>query len=156
MNDKAAQTAMVEDGEVRSCPCCGGEAGRCVCNVLHDDSLYTHNLYMVICHDCGVQTKPYDTFAEAVAVWNSRTKTSGDENHQLVTCRLNPSNSTSLHSWVPCCERLPTEEDADHHGQIIAYSADIGQSTVCVWHHIIGDGATTHWMPLPKPPEDRA
>lgn len=68
------------------------------------------------------------------------------------TSELNPSISTSLHGWIPCSERLPTEEDADHLGFIIAHSADMNQSTVCAWHNILGDGVTTHWMAMPTPP----
>ena len=56
--------------------------------------------------------------------------------------------------WVPMSERFPTEKDADRLGFIIAHSDSMGQSTVCVWHHVLDDGVTSHWMPLPVAPEE--
>lgn len=58
--------------------------------------------------------------------------------------------------WIPITERIPTEQDADHRGLIKAYSAELDQATVCVWHHILDDGVTSHWRPLPQPPEKGA
>lgn len=63
---------------------------------------------------------------------------------------------TEAQRWVPMSERFPTEKDADRLGFIIAHSDSMGQSTVCVWHHVLDDGVTSHWMPLPAAPEEGA
>lgn len=47
--------------------------------------------------------------------------------------------------WIPCSERMPTEDDADENGHILAYSEGLQRSTICLWYHIIGDNTTTHW-----------
>lgn len=56
--------------------------------------------------------------------------------------------------WISLKDRPPTEKDADHLGFIIAYSKSMGRSTVCTWHHILDDGVTSHWMPMPQLPKE--
>lgn len=56
--------------------------------------------------------------------------------------------------WIPISERYPTEKDANSNGLIIAYSAYLMKTTVCTWHHIIDDGVTSHWMPMPELPKE--
>jgi hypothetical protein len=57
-----------------------------------------------------------------------------------------------LTRWIPVSERMPTEEDADWNGEVIAYSPDpaitVSASSVPMSHHF------THWKRL-TPPEDK-
>ena len=55
--------------------------------------------------------------------------------------------------WIPCSERMPTEDDADENGHILAYSEGLQRSTICLWYHIIGDNVTTHWRENVEPPK---
>lgn len=61
------------------------------------------------------------------------------------------SEPENLH-WISMNERAPTQEDANEHGYIIAYSEELGIYTVCKWHFVLDDGVTSHWMRIPKPP----
>lgn len=55
--------------------------------------------------------------------------------------------------WIDCRKRMPTENDADENGHILAYSEGLQQSTICLWYHIIGDNTTTHWRKNVEPPK---
>lgn len=71
----------------------------------------------------------------------------------LISANAEVERLREAQRWVPMGERLPTEKDADRLGFIIAHSDSMGQSTVCVWYQVLDDGVTSHWMPLPSPPE---
>jgi hypothetical protein len=53
--------------------------------------------------------------------------------------------------WIPVMGQNPGENSL---GYVLAYSAELDQITMCRWWHILGDGVTTHWMPLPEPPKE--
>jgi hypothetical protein len=57
-----------------------------------------------------------------------------------------------LTRWIPISERMPTEEDVDENGEVIAYSPDpaitVSASGIPPSHHF------THWKRI-TPPEDK-
>ena len=77
---------------------------------------------------------------------------------QQLEQRLVEANKTSMH-WISVGERLPEEDRC-----VMCYLKDGSPCTVCVYY---ADGelffapglnnvtdSVTHWMPLPKPPEE--
>lgn len=69
--NREAQAECTRSGCALPCQC-GGEAGRIVCNVLSEDSLHTENEYAAGCYVCGIRTRMYETYEEALGVWNAR------------------------------------------------------------------------------------
>ena len=74
---------MESELELKPCPCCGTneqdrQTGLQLCNSYmywpHDDgtSKCVYDDWCVVCHNCGLQTKKFDTPEEAVAAWNKR------------------------------------------------------------------------------------
>lgn len=53
--------------ELKPCPFCGGEA-----ETLTADSMNGGYLFGIMCNDCRSRGDVYDTEAEAVAAWNTR------------------------------------------------------------------------------------
>lgn len=54
--------------QLRPCPFCGGEA-----NIYQMH--FWGTTYTCECSDCGIETKPMDTEAEAIEAWNRRVAT---------------------------------------------------------------------------------
>ena len=54
-----------------------------------------------------------------------------------------------LTRWIPVSERLPTKEDVDEYGEVLAYSPDptitVSASCIPMSHHF------THWRRIDKP-----
>lgn len=57
--------------QLKPCPFCGGEA-----NIYQMH--FWGTTYTCECSDCGIETKPMDTEAEAIEAWNRRTETASD------------------------------------------------------------------------------
>ena len=61
--------------------------------------------------------------------------------------------------WVPCAERMPTEDDADEKGNVLCFWTDGAIETyqarwVEEWNSDRNHkDKITHWRPLPAPPE---
>ena len=61
--------------------------------------------------------------------------------------------------WVPCSERMPTEDDADEKGNVLCFWTDGAIETyqarwVEEWNSDRNHkDKITHWRPLPAPPE---
>ena len=59
--------------------------------------------------------------------------------------------------WIPCAEKMPTEDDADENENVLCYWDDKSKETYKYW--LIQDWndnhkeQITHWMRLPKKPE---
>ena len=51
--------------------------------------------------------------------------------------------------WIPCSERMPEVGE-----EVVAYSSSRGVVVDYYDRGIFGYGDVTHWMPLPKPPEE--
>lgn len=59
--------------------------------------------------------------------------------------------------WISVEERLPTVDDADEVGHIIAIIKGDEFAQIFCWRSIVNfPGSFTHWMPLPKPPKEVA
>jgi hypothetical protein len=61
---------------------------------------------------------------------------------------------SSQDKWIGVEDRLPTKEDADENGHVLAYVKEhegewMFKMTIN-WNQVEGVG--THWMPLPTPP----
>lgn len=56
--------------------------------------------------------------------------------------------------WTSILKRLPTKEDADKNGLIMAYSKEFDQITVCKWWYVLDDEVTTHWQKTPESPKE--
>ena len=75
------------------------------------------------------------------------------ENQQNHICALMRANEALRPAWVPVTERLPETTVC----VLVAYSS--GAVEVDAWGHDgwmdegLSNGAITHWMPLPEPPE---
>jgi NAD-specific glutamate dehydrogenase len=59
--------------------------------------------------------------------------------------------------WIPCSERMPTEDDADEKGLVLTYDSRKRQETF-PWHEVgkwnqIHEVKFTYWKPLPEPPK---
>ena len=57
-------------------------------------------------------------------------------------------------TWIPVTERLPTIDDSDEIGMVLALTRNgFGN---CWWWKVIVEMPSnfTHWMPLPTPPKD--
>lgn len=64
------------------------------------------------------------------------------------------STISSAPQWIPVTERLPEERDGDRKGRVFAV---LRGEEPKIWHwSLVADYANnfTHWMQLPKPPED--
>lgn len=59
--------------ELELCPFCGGEA-----EVLTAESMNGGYLFGIMCNDCRSRGDVYDTEAEAIAAWNTRTERVGE------------------------------------------------------------------------------
>lgn len=59
-----------DDGEIESCPCCGGNAfAGCWTPPFRLKPTY----YYVVCEDCHLMTQPYgESVKQAIADWNRR------------------------------------------------------------------------------------
>ena len=60
---------MGQVSELLPCPFCGGEA-----EILTAESMHGGNLYGVMCDCCAGRADVYDTEAEAIAAWTTRTE----------------------------------------------------------------------------------
>lgn len=57
--------------------------------------------------------------------------------------------------WVSVKDRLPTEDDADENGLLLAWSSELEEWQVEVWSYVAkATDDYTHWKPLPQPPKD--
>ncbi len=54
--------------------------------------------------------------------------------------------------WILCSDRMPTEEDGDERGQVLAYNYIGAMKVVIPWNSIMAK--ETLWQPLPTPPEE--
>ena len=54
--------------ELKPCPLCGGVA------TVHEYNYITAHNFTVYCEDCWLATQAYETEAEAVKAWNTRTE----------------------------------------------------------------------------------
>ena len=56
--------------------------------------------------------------------------------------------------WIPVSERLPTEQDANSKGKIVAWCTSFNGTEVELnWRLIETDGVVTHWRVCIEPPE---
>ena len=58
-----------------------------------------------------------------------------------------------MFTWIDKNDRLPTKSDVDRYGFVLGIGHDRRQHTVTPLT-IEKYPSFTHWMPLPKPPED--
>jgi hypothetical protein len=56
--------------------------------------------------------------------------------------------------WIPVEERLPTRADASGNAEVIAWYKTGGFAVVAGWSWARDCKNISHWMPLPKPPEE--
>ena len=85
------------------------------------------------------------------------------EIYALVKAKMNMSeNLTSsdvpdnnVGKWISVTERLPTEEDADWNGKVLAIDDYLGEIQT-YWYKVVARHANSfsHWMPLPQPPKE--
>ena len=54
--------------------------------------------------------------------------------------------------WILCSDRMPTEEDGDEKGQVLAYNHVGAMKVVIPWNSIMAK--ETLWQSLPTPPEE--
>lgn len=64
------------------------------------------------------------------------------------------ATDNNVPSWIPVMERLPTYDDADENGDIIAHHKIRGVRVVCVDNITRNPERYTHWMSLPEPPKE--
>ena len=75
MGKRSVSTVSVKDSQIlRECPFCGGEA-----EMLTAESMNGGYLFGIMCNDCRSRGDVYDTEAEAIAAWNTRTATTDAE-----------------------------------------------------------------------------
>ena len=56
--------------------------------------------------------------------------------------------------WIPVSERLPTEQDANSKGKIVAWCTSFNGTEVELnWRLVEKDGVITHWRIGIEPPE---
>ncbi len=58
--------------------------------------------------------------------------------------------------WISVKDRLPTREDAEPHGRVLALEiigSDAYYATP-IWRLVARNSRYTHWMPLPPLPEE--
>ncbi len=65
------------------------------------------------------------------------------------------SNGVTVQKWIPVSERLPTAEDANRYGDVVAINKLDGFATTWKWYNI-GRHSTifTYWMPISEPPKE--
>lgn len=114
--------------KLKPCPFCGGKADTGHHKSRNKDDEY----YLVMCVHCFARTVG-ETIEEAEDTWNTRAD-----------------------GWIPVSEKLPEKQQT-----VIVYSqygTSLGWILWNEWMTIEGlckPGATvTHWMPLPKPPQE--
>lgn len=57
--------------------------------------------------------------------------------------------------WISVSERLPTEEDANINGSVLAINIHDGFSSCWAWESVkTFPESFTHWMPSPEPPKE--
>ena len=59
--------------------------------------------------------------------------------------------------WIPVSERLPTEYDAKNNrgGFVLIHrSKSVWDVDFARWYNVTNDDLTSHWMPLPEPPQE--
>jgi Lar family restriction alleviation protein len=117
--------------ELKKCPFCGGEAAI----VPLEEQEYIAAGFYVSCanRECKAEayTDDFPTEQEAIAAWNRRAD-----------------------GWISVKERLPEmfEIVLICDGETVLTGSYQGDGD---WLNIMDDDMTvTHWMPLPKPPED--
>ena len=63
------------------------------------------------------------------------------------------AHDATLQNWVPISERLPTNEDAQPAGNVLAIEKHNGLVTSRVWDVVVRYSSEfTHWMPVPRLP----
>lgn len=73
-------------------------------------------------------------------------------------------NGVTVQQWIPVSERLPTEDDANEDGEILAVwvggkvmnpiPAICGGTCSQFWGYVVQNTTWfSHWMPMPKPPK---
>lgn len=69
------------------------------------------------------------------------------------------ANGVTVPQWIPVIEWLPSEDDANDFGEVIAMSGREVRSAVfdpytkTFFRHCFPLVGVTHWMPMPKPLE---
>ena len=71
-NSKTTQNHR-ENYELKPCPFCGGT------NIYCEDAGHKTDVWFVQCDDCGATFPHFDSKAEAIKAWNTRTKERGGE-----------------------------------------------------------------------------
>ena len=102
-----------------------------------------------------IASKVCDTYSEACEEWlpHDCGKCYANSCHIAEIADHLIANGVTIQKWIPVTERMPTDDDADQNGAIIANHYLFGVRVVCLDNIEKRPAHYTHWMPLPEPPK---